>query len=150
MMMRTTTFDEKLEKLDDNLFPFGPFDNNDLSQLEMDIIWLKSQLKVWWTKCSRKKDDFLKQNESWLNMAFNIPKVLNSILEDPQKLFSELSKRSKRWKTKKRNRFRSPHICNTFQTRQTRKKSCFFSTQRNSVRYWEEHQNPSTKNLFWC
>lgn len=95
-----TNFDGKMKKLEEYLLTFGPFSEEDSRKFNNDFKHLKSDLKTRWISASYKKDRFLKQNESWLNMAFTIPNKMKIVSGGrPQKLFSESCERSKRRKT---------------------------------------------------
>ncbi|KAL1460275.1 hypothetical protein WDU94_012196 [Cyamophila willieti] len=81
-----TKFDEKIKKLEEYLLTFGPFSEEDFLKFKDDFKHLKCDLKARWTSAFYKKERFLKQNESWLNMAFTIPKKVKQVSSGrPQK-----------------------------------------------------------------
>lgn len=98
MTENLNNINEKLQFLERYVLKFGPFSDEDMKKIKQDLSRFKSEIKRRWTDSHYKEDLFLKNNDTWLDGTFVIPKVAIRTGR-PHKCFSELSERSKRRKT---------------------------------------------------
>ncbi|KAJ8716108.1 hypothetical protein PYW08_013393 [Mythimna loreyi] len=66
---------EKLQFLERYVLKFGPFSDEDMKKNKQDLSRFKSVIKKRWTDSHYKEDLILKNNATWLEGTFVIPKV---------------------------------------------------------------------------
>lgn len=94
--------DKKLESLKNRLISSEGLTDAEIDILKSDFAHFKSEVKRRWTKAHYKEDQFLNNNQSWLEGTFAIPVADHTVNRPgrPSKPFEELAERSKRRKTK--------------------------------------------------